>query len=38
VERNRKAGQNPPSFVAPIEEEEEEMNFAMFPVDMSVTV
>jgi hypothetical protein len=24
VERNRKAGQNPPSVVAPIEEEEEE--------------
>jgi hypothetical protein len=27
VERNHKAGQNPPRFVAPTEEEEEEENF-----------
>jgi len=27
VERNRKAGQNPPRIVAPTEEEEEEEDF-----------
>jgi len=33
VEQNRKAGQNPPRFVAPTEEEEEEevyLNFCFF--------
>jgi len=34
VERNRKAGQNPPRVVAPIEEEEEEViPIKMFEMD-----
>jgi len=38
VERNRKAGQNPPRVVAPIEEEEEEEEEEEAPTVISVSI